>query len=146
MHNLEQETCPKKKMNEWWKKKWQVCLKEKIKKTDIENKQKICPINRKKIKRANKDLLAYRKKILTSKDSIYKRGPNCPNWINKFCIYNLVLNMYKHTQPKSYSIISPPSDIAAFTHLWKCCFFWLSSCDTCHSNLIHLYRKPLKFK
>ena len=69
-------------------------------KKNIENKQKICPINRrkKKIKRANKDLLANRKKnILTSKDSIYKRGPNCPNLINKFCIYNLVLNMHKHT-------------------------------------------------
>ena len=52
MHN-------EKKMNDWWKKK-QVCLKEK--KKNIENKQKICPINRKKIKRANKDLLANRKK------------------------------------------------------------------------------------
>ena len=51
-------------------------------KKDIENKQKICPINRRKKLKKSKQRSASqqeKKNILTSKDSIYKRGPNCPN-------------------------------------------------------------------
>ena len=51
-------------------------------KKDIENKQKICPINRrKKLKKKQTKICqpTGKKNILTSKDSIYKRGPNCPN-------------------------------------------------------------------
>ena len=54
-------------------------FKRKEKKILKTNKRSV-QLTEKKIKRANKDLLANRKKkSLTSKDSIYKRGPNCPN-------------------------------------------------------------------